>query len=46
MDKDTVAFKELQWTRLLVKSEGLKWLGFLQVVVGSSFFAIQLWWDV
>ncbi|RVW54179.1 hypothetical protein CK203_090539 [Vitis vinifera] len=46
VDEDTVAFKELQWARLLVKSEGLEWPSSLQVAVGSSYYAIQLWWEV
>ena len=47
VDEDTTAFKELQWARLLlVKSEGLEWLSSLQVAVGSSYYAIQLWWEV
>ena len=46
VDEDTAAFKELQWARLLVKSEGLEWPSSLQVVVGSSCYAIQLWWEV
>ena len=46
VDEDTAAFKELQWARILVKSEGLKWPISLQVVVGSSCFFIQLWWEV
>ena len=46
VDEDTAAFKELQWARILVKSERLKWPISLQVVVGSSCFAIQLWWEV
>ena len=47
VDEDTTAFKELQWVRLLlVKSEGLEWLSSLQVAVGSSYYAIQLWWEV
>ena len=25
VDEDTAAFKELQWARILVKSEGLEW---------------------
>ncbi|KAL6345622.1 hypothetical protein AAG906_017353 [Vitis piasezkii] len=36
VDEDTVAFKELQWARLLVKSEGLEWPSSLQVAIGSS----------
>ena len=32
--------------RILVKSEGLEWPSSLQVVVGSSCFVIQLWWEV
>ena len=46
VDEDTAAFKELQWARLLVNSEGLEWPSCLQLVVGSSCFAIQLWWEV
>ena len=46
VDEDTATFKELQWARILVKSEGLKWPISLQVVVGSSCFFIQLWWEV
>ena len=47
VDEDTTAFKELKWARLLlVKSEGLEWLSSLQVVIGSSYYAIQLWWEV
>ncbi|RVW24176.1 hypothetical protein CK203_087044 [Vitis vinifera] len=38
--------RELQWARLLVKSEGLEWPSSLQVVVGYSCYAIQLWWEV
>ncbi|RVW65101.1 hypothetical protein CK203_034942 [Vitis vinifera] len=34
VDEDTANFKELQWARLLVKSEGLEWSSSLQVVVG------------
>ena len=46
VDEDIVAFKELQWARILVKSKGLEWPTSLQVVVGSSCFSIQLWWEV
>ena len=40
VDENIVAFKELQWARILVKSEWLKWPSSLQVVVGSSCFSI------
>ena len=46
VNENTPTFKELQWARLLVKSEGLEWPSSLQVVIGSSCFAIQLWWEV
>ena len=46
VDESTVAFKELQWARILVKSEGLEWPSSLQVVIGTTCFAIQLWWEV
>ncbi|RVW94433.1 hypothetical protein CK203_035701 [Vitis vinifera] len=46
VDEDTAAFKELQWARILVKSEGLEWPSSLQVVVSSSCLAIQLWLKV
>ena len=46
MDEDTANFKELQWARLLVKSEGLEWSSSLQVVVGSFCYVFQLWWEV
>ena len=46
MDEDTAVFKELQWARILVKSEGLEWPSSLQVVVSSSCLAIQLWLKV
>ena len=46
LDEDTAAFKELQRARLLVRSEGLEWLSSVQVAVGSSCYAIQLWWEV
>ena len=46
VDEDTATFKELQWARILVKSEGLEWPSSLQVVVSSSCLAIQLWLKV
>ena len=46
VDEDTTTFKELQWAKLLVKFEGLEWPSSLQVAVGSSCYAIQLWWEV
>ena len=44
VDEDTT--KELQWAKLLVKFEGLEWPSSLQVAIGSSCYAIQLWWEV
>ena len=46
VDESTVALKELQWARLLVKSEGTEWSSSLQVVIDTTCFAIQLWWEV
>ena len=46
VDESTAAFKELQWARLLVKSEGLEWPSSLQVAIDTSCFALQLWWEV
>ena len=46
MDESTNAFKELQWARVLVKLEGLEWPSSLQVVIDTTCFAIQLWWEV
>ncbi|RVW75093.1 hypothetical protein CK203_057893 [Vitis vinifera] len=46
VDESTVALKELQWARLLVKSEGTEWPSSLQVVIDTTCFAIQLWWEV
>ena len=46
MDESTVAFKELQWARLLVKSKGMEWPSSLQVVIDTTCFAIQLLWEV
>ena len=46
VDENTANFKELQWARLLVRSEGLEWPSSLQVAVGSLCYAFQLWWEV
>ena len=46
MDEDTANFKELQWARLLMRSEGIEWPSSLQVAVGSFCYAFQLWWEV
>ena len=42
VDNDTTNFVQLQWARLLVRSEGKDLPRTLQLVVGSSYFAIQL----
>ena len=46
VDENTTNFKELQWARLLVRSEHLEWPSSLQVAVGSVCYAFQLWWKV
>ena len=46
VDESTVALKELQWARLLVKLEGMEWPSSLQVIIGNTCFALQLWWEV
>ena len=46
VDESTVALKELQWARVLVKSDGTEWPSFLQVVIDNTYFALQLWWEV
>lgn len=42
MDKDIALFSQVQWVKILVKSEGRDLLGSVQVVVGMSCYAIQL----
>ena len=46
VDLDTENFTQLQWAGILVKAEREDLPGTLQVVMGSSCFAIQLWWEV
>ena len=46
VDLDTEYFTQLQWARILVKTESEDLPRSLQVVMGSSCFAIQLWWEV
>ncbi|RVW97163.1 hypothetical protein CK203_030079 [Vitis vinifera] len=46
MDESTGALKELQWARILVKVEGMGGPSSLQVVIGTSCYAIQLWWEM
>ena len=46
VDLDTENFTQLQWARILVKTEKEDLPRSLQVVMGSSCFAIQLWWEV
>ena len=46
MDNNTTNFEQLQWAKLLVRTEGKDLPESLQLVVGSSCFAIQLWWEV
>ena len=44
VDEDMMSQCNLQWARTLVRSNGRKVPRTLQVVVGASCFAIQLWW--
>ena len=46
VDLDTENFTQLQWARILVKTEREDLPRSLQVVMGSSCFDIQLWWEV
>ena len=46
VDESTIALKVLQCTRLLMKSEGTEWPSSLQVVLDTTCFAFQLWWEV
>ena len=45
-DLDTKNFTQLQWARILVKTEREYLPRSLQVLMGSSCFAIQFWWEV
>ena len=46
VDLDTKYFTQLQWARILVKTEREDLPRSIQVVMGSPCFAIQLWWEV
>ena len=46
VDENTRRFSQLQWARILVKSEGKELSGTLQLVGDAACFAIQLWWEV
>ena len=46
VDLDTENFTQLQWARILVKTEREDLPRSHQLVMGSSCFAIQLWWEV
>ncbi|RVW43419.1 putative mitochondrial protein [Vitis vinifera] len=46
VDESTGALKELQWARILVKVEGMGGPSSLQVVIGNTCYAIQLWWEM
>ena len=45
VDEDTTRHCNLQWARFLVRSDGKKLLGFLQVEVGLHHYSVQLWWE-
>ena len=46
VDEDTVERRNLQWARVLVGVRGWNFPSSLQVVVGSTCFAVQLWWEI
>ena len=45
IDEDTLRRRELQWARMLVSTGAWETPGSLQLVVGRSCVAIQLWWE-
>ena len=45
VDEDTVERRNLQWARVLVGVRGWNFPSSLQVVVGSTCFVVQLWWE-
>lgn len=45
MDENTAEHWNLKWARVLVKTRGWQHPSSLQVVVGTSCFALQLWWE-
>ncbi|RVW23733.1 hypothetical protein CK203_100814 [Vitis vinifera] len=44
-DEDTTLLSHLQWVSILVRADGRAKPNSLQVVVGSSSFPLQLWWE-
>ena len=46
VDESTGALKELQWAKISVKLEGIEGPSSLQVVIGTTCYAIQLWWEM
>ena len=45
MDENTAERRNLKWARVLVETRGWKHPSSLQVVAGSSCYALQLWWE-
>ena len=45
VDEDTSESKFLLWARILVKAKGWNFPSSLQVVVVSTSYAIQMWWE-
>ncbi|RVW28673.1 hypothetical protein CK203_081323 [Vitis vinifera] len=45
VDEDTTYSSYLQWARILVKLDLRALASLFQVVVGSSTFSLQLWWE-
>ena len=45
VDEDTSERRLLQWARILIKVRGWNFPSSLQVVVGSTSYSIQLWWE-
>ena len=45
MDENTVEHRILQWARVLIETREWQHPSSMQVVAGSSCFALQLWWE-
>ena len=45
MDENTAKHRNLKWARVLVETRGWQHPSSLQVVAGSSCYALQLWWE-
>ena len=45
MDAETMGRRHFQWARIFVRSNGKRLPSLLHVVVGSSAYTNQLWWE-